>query len=182
MKKTFFAVLLLLSFFAVKAQNQNEANVNQYEKNNEVKLNVFGPVEGAFEVTYERHLNKRSSLGSSFFYVYDQKHNPDLNFYFSPYYRMYFGKKYSSGFFVEGFGLISSTDGKKIYDTPEKLTFTENPDVIDFAPGIGFGGKWVTKFGLVYEVNLGYARTLFNYEKTDHDLVVKLGISLGYRF
>ncbi|MCL9804945.1 DUF3575 domain-containing protein [Flavobacterium amniphilum] len=182
MKKTFVISVILFSFLAGKAQNQNEINGNPYEKNNEVTLNLFSPLMGAVEVSYERHLNKKSSLGSSFFYVYDTKLNPDLNYYASPYYRMYFGKKYSSGFFVEGFGVISSIDGDKVFGTEDKSTFTEKPDVFDLSLGVGLGGKWVTKGGLIYGANLGWGKQLFNSDKTDHDQVVKFGINLGYRF
>lgn len=182
MKKTFLAIIILFSFFAAKAQNKNDTIVNPYEKKNEVTLNLIAPIGGAFEASYERHLNKKSSIGISAFYVYDNEQNEDMNYYISPYYRMYFGKKYASGFFVEGFGMISSIDGKKIYDTEEKLTFTENPDVIDFSLGVGLGWKWITKSGFIYGANLGWGKQLFNSDKTDHDQVVKFGLNLGYRF
>nr|WP_315197054.1 DUF3575 domain-containing protein [uncultured Flavobacterium sp.] len=182
MKKTFLIAVILFSFSAVKAQNQNEINVKPYEKKNEVTLNLFAPIAGAFDASYERHLNRKSSLGISFLYVYNNKLEEDMNYYISPYYRMYFGQKYASGFFVEGFGLISSIDGKKIYDTEEKLTFTKNPDVIDLTLGIGLGWKGVTKSGFTYGANLGWGKLLFNADKTDHTAVVKFGLNLGYRF
>jgi len=36
--------------------------------------------------------------------------------------------------------------------------------IIDFALGIGFGGKWVTNRGFVGELNLGFGRNLFSTE------------------
>lgn len=100
MKKNFLAVIILFSFFVAKAQNKNDTIVNPYEKKNEVALNLIAPIIlGAFEVGYERHLNRKSSLGISFFYVYNSEQNEDMNYSISPYYRMYFGEKDSSGFF-----------------------------------------------------------------------------------
>lgn len=180
MKKTLLVTFVLFSFFSAKAQN--ETNLNPYEKNNEIKLNVIAPLSGAFQAGYERHLNHKSSLGISFYKVYDNTNNEDLNYSISPYYRRYFGKKYASGFFAEGFGMLTSIDGKKIYDTDDHSTFTENPDVNDFALGLGLGGKWTTKSGFTFEINAGYGFLLFNANKTDHNIVNKIELNVGYRF
>ncbi|ASW73099.1 hypothetical protein IQ37_16855 [Chryseobacterium piperi] len=178
MKKTFL-LIILFAFYSVNAQNETGANPNQ--KNNEIRLNLIAPLSGAVEVNFERYLNKNSSLGISAFFVYDHTKDEDLNYYISPYYRYYLGKKYASGFFVEGFGMFTSIDGKKIY-SPDRLTFTENKDVYDVALGAGLGYKLVTKKGLVFEANAGYGKLLFNADKTDHNVVAKYGLSIGYRF
>jgi len=181
MKITFLTTLLLFSFFTVKAQNDN--SINLYEKKNEIKLNVLLPLTGAFEVTYERILNKKSSLGISFLTVFDnEKGDEDTNYLISPYYRRYFGEKYASGFFIEGFGTLSSIDGKQIADIDGNLTLNEKPDVIDMSLGIGLGSKWITKSGFIFEVNAGWGKQLFNADKTDHDQIARFGIHLGYRF
>lgn len=179
MKKTFLLVIILFAFYSVNAQSVTEAD--PYQKNNEIKLNLISPLFGAVEAGYERHLNKNSSMGISAFFVYDNTENEDLNYYISPYYRYYFGKKYASGFFVEGFGAFTSIDGKKIYSA-DRLTFTENKDVYDVALGAGLGWKLVTKKGFVVEANAGYGRLLFNADQTDHNVVAKFGVSIGYRF
>ena len=179
MKKNFLLLIILFAFYSVKAQNETDAN--PYQKNNEIKLNLIAPLFGAVEAGFERHLNKNSSLGISAFFVYDNKKNEDLNYYISPYYRYYFGKKYASGFFVEGFGMFTSIDGKKIYSA-DNVTFTEKKDVYDVVLGAGLGYKLVTKKGLVFEANAGYGKLLFNADKTDHTIVAKFGLSAGYRF
>jgi hypothetical protein len=179
MKSLFLVIVMLFSFFVVNAQNDNSEN----EKKNELKLNVLLPLTGALEGTYERNLNKKSSLGVSVFTVFNNdKSNDDLNYSVSPYYRRYFGKKFASGFFAEGFGMLSSIDGKKIYDINDNSIFTEGSDVIDFSLGLGLGSKWVTKSGFIFEVNAGWGKLLFNADKTDHTQVVRLGFHLGYRF
>ncbi|CAH0192400.1 DUF3575 domain-containing protein [Chryseobacterium sp. Bi04] len=181
MKKNFLLLIMLFAFYSVKAQNENGTDANPYQKNNEIRLNLIAPLAGAVEAGFERHLNKNSSLGISAFFVYDNTENEDLNYYISPYYRYYFGKKYASGFFVEGFGAFTSIDGKKIY-AADNVTFTEKKDVYDVALGAGLGYKLVTKKGLVFEANAGYGKLLFNADKTDHDVVAKFGLSIGYRF
>jgi hypothetical protein len=160
---------------------QNETDANPYQKNNEVKLNLITPLSGAVEVGFERYLNKKSSVGISALFVYDHTKENDMNCFVSPYYRYYFGKKYASGFFVEGFGMFTSIDGKKVY-AADNVTFTEGKDVYDLALGAGFGWKVVTRKGFVFEANVGYGRLVFNADKTDHNQVLKLGLSIGYRF
>lgn len=180
MKKTFLLLIFLFACHSVEAQN-NETNGDPYQKKNEIKLNLISPLMGAFEVGYERLLNKNSSLGISAFKVYDHSANDDMNYYISPYYRYYFGKKYASGFFVEGFGMFTSIDGKKIY-AADNITFTEGKDVYDLALGAGFGWKLVTRKGFVFEANAAYGKLVFNADKTDHDQVIKLGLGIGYLF
>lgn len=181
MKKNYLLLIILFAFCTANAQNETDAN--PYEKKNEIKLNVLLPLTGAFEGTYERNLNEKSSLGVSVFTVFNNdKSNKDLNYSISPYYRRYFGKKYASGFFAEGFGMLSSIDGKKTYDITDPAKFTENPDVIDLSLGLGLGSKWVTKSGFIFEVNFGMGKLLFNANKTDHDHVARFGFHLGYRF
>ncbi|MCD1116289.1 DUF3575 domain-containing protein [Chryseobacterium turcicum] len=179
MKNKFLALFILCAFYSLNAQEKTDANT--YQKNNEIKLNLISPLSGAVEVGYERFLNKNSSLGISTFFVFDDTKEKDMNYFISPYYRYYFGKKYASGFFAEGFGMFTSIDGKKIYSA-DRLTFTENKDVYDLAVGAGLGWKIVTKKGFVFEANAAYGRLLFNANKTDHDQVIKLGLSVGYQF
>ena len=179
MKKKYLITAMLFSLFAVNAQNDNSENT----KKNELKLNVILPLTGALEGTYERNLNKNSSLGVSVFTVFNSdKSHDDLNYSLSPYYRRYFGKKFASGFFAEGFGMLSSIDGKKIYDTNNNSILTEGSDVIDFSLGLGLGSKWVTKSGIIFEVNAGWGKLLFNADKTDNTQVIRVGFHLGYRF
>ena len=179
MKKNFLLLIILFAFCSVNAQNETDAN--PYQKNNEIKLNLITPLSGAVELGFERYLNKKSSVGISALFVYDNTKENDMNYFVSPYYRYYFGKKYTSGFFVEGFGMFTSIDGKKVY-AADNVTFTEGKDVYDLALGAGFGWKVVTRKGFVFEANVGYGRLVFNADKTDHNQVLKLGLSIGYRF
>ncbi len=182
MKKPFLFVVILFAFFTVNSQNQNDTIRNSNEKKNEVKLNAYFTALGLFEATYERNLNKKSSLGITGLYAFSQKNDEDTNFLISPFYRRYFGKKYASGFFVEGFGTFGSTDGKQLTDINGNITLNEGSDVLDLSLGLSIGGKWVTKSGIIFEVLVGMGANLFNSDKTDHDVINRRAISIGYRF
>lgn len=83
MKKIFSVLILLCAFYTAYAQSETDAN--PYQKNNEIKLNLFSPLMGAVEAGYEWFLNKNSSLGISAFKVYEHSANEDMNYYISPY-------------------------------------------------------------------------------------------------
>lgn len=136
-------------------------------------------VLGAFEVTYERTLNEESGIGLTAFLPISEEVRNDIEYYISPYYRLYFGEKYAAGFFVEGFGMLNSTE--RSLSTNDEYT-NEEEFVTDFALGIGLGGKWITKSGFIGELSFGFGRNLFNTKETDDDFVGKGGITIGYRF
>ncbi|RKE98553.1 DUF3575 domain-containing protein [Ichthyenterobacterium magnum] len=177
MKKNILVFLMLCSIVTINAQELEE-NDNLYFGKHEVKLNAIMLVVGAFEANYEYLLNDESGLGVSIFLPYDKNIKDDIQYYVSPYYRYYFGKKYAGGFFLEGFGMLNRTE--RNFDF---IFENENENfVTDFALGIGIGGKWITKRGFVGEINYGLGRNLFKNDETDLDFVGKFGITVGYRF
>ncbi len=182
MRKPFLFLVMLFTFFTVKSQNQNDTIRYSNEKKNEVKLNLLFTSLGLFETTYERSLNKKSSIGITGLYVFSKKNDEDTNFLISPFYRRYFGERYASGFFIEGFGTFGSTDGKQLTDINGNITLNEGSDVLDLSLGLSIGGKWITKSGIVFEVLVGMGANLFNSDKTDHDVINRRAISIGYRF
>ena len=182
MKKVFLVSFLFLSVLAVIAQETESEQV--VEKQDEVKLNGLYLVLGAFEGTYERLLNEESGVGVSVFLPFDDDVNDDLNYYISPYYRFYFGKKYVAGFFVEGFGMLNSyEDDTVVFNDQLDVVDVKEDNVTDFALGIGIGGKWVTNRGMFAEINFGVGRNLFNSsDYDDYEFVGKAAISIGIRF
>ncbi len=128
---------------------------------------------------FERTINEESGFGISVLIPIDNNISDDLNYYISPYYRFYFGEKYAAGFFVEGFGMLNSTNDYSYYFG---LNATDKKTITDFALGIGLGGKWLTKSGFIGELNFGIGRNLFNNNNTDNEIVGKAGITIGYRF
>lgn len=169
-------LLVTLAMLCVVVSNAQEAPAELKAQNfNEIKLNGMLLVLGGLELSYERTLNEESAVGVSVFYPIDEL--LDVNYYVSPYYRFYFGQKYAGGFFLEGFGMLNSTDNilSDVIDSGED-------NITDFALGIGFGGKWISKRGLLGELNFGLGRNLFNSDDILNEFVFKFGITFGYRF
>ncbi|MDO6437806.1 DUF3575 domain-containing protein [Cyclobacterium sp. 1_MG-2023] len=171
MKKSFLIIVMLFQYFIVNGQNKDE-----------VKNNIYFTTIGLFEGTYERNINKKSSFGITGLYSFSQKYDEDVNFQVSPFYRRYFGKKYASGFFTEGFATLGSTDGKQLTDINGDLTVNGGPDVIDLSLGLSIGYKWVVKSSVTFEVLFGMGGNLFNADKTDHNIINRRAIGMGYRF
>lgn len=177
MQKSILAILLLISVFTLNAQEEDNQNKSDSKKN-EIKANGLYLVIGVLDFTYERLLNEESAIGINVAVPYDKDIKDELQYYISPYYRFYFGKKYAAGFFIEGFGMLNSAEREFDFFVNDE----DREYVTDFALGIGLGGKWITEGGFIGEVNFGVGRNLFESEKTTIDFVSKLGISLGYRF
>lgn len=174
------ALLACFTFNASFSQeNKNDKTANDSQTNfNEIKLNGLFLVLGAFEGTYERTINEETAFGANLFIPFDDDIS-DVNYYISPYYRFYFGKKYAAGFYVEGFGMLNSTESY-VYNS---TSFDDRMKPrTDFALGIGIGGKWVTKSGFIGEIGFGVGRNLFNNNDLDFEIIGKGGIRLGYRF
>lgn len=177
MKKYLWVICVLC---ALTANAQDKTKPSDSSNVSEIKINGLLAVVGAMELSYERSINEESAFGVSVLVPYDSS-DTSLNYYVSPYYRWYFGNKYSAGFFLEGFGMLNSEDVVEI--TVNGNGFNSNlTSRVDFALGIGIGGKWVSKRGFVGELNLGFGRNLFNSAATGTELVGKIGITLGYRF
>jgi len=182
MKK--ISVLLLLLLFTAQVFSQDDNGVAISTAKNEFKINGLFIILGAIEIDYEYLINEEASLGVDVLFAFDDE-NLDLNYYVSPYYRQYFGKKPTAGFFVEGFGMLNSVDDFVFTEEQDSDGFPifdgEFQTVTDFALGIGAGGKFLTKRGFVAEISVGIGRNLFNSDR-DYTIVGKGGISLGYRF
>lgn len=180
MKKLILCALITFCSMSVFAQEDTN-EVDQNPKH-EAKLNALYLILGTFDVTYEHLLNEESGVGLEVFLPIDNDVKDDINFYVSPYYRLYFGKKYAAGFFLEGFGMLNSTNEvtRSGFFGGGDVISVNDKNIIDFALGIGLGGKWVTNNGFVGEINLGFGRNLFN--SSDDELVGKAGITIGYRF
>lgn len=180
MKKSLLLVVsLALSISSFSQETNKDITTNQ--NFNELKLNGLYLVLGAIDVTYERTINEESAFGINVFLPFDDDINDEINYYISPYYRFYFGNKYAAGFFVEGFGMLNSTNDYR-YSSNGFDTVFEEEKITDFALGIGLGGKWITNRGFIGELNLGFGRNLFNSDRHDYEIIAKVGITVGYRF
>ena len=180
--------LLALSFslISIVAISQDNTGItNSLEDKNELKVNGLFLILGAIEVDYQYLINDESGIGIDVLLAFDD-YNLDINYAVSPYYRQYFGKKRAAGFFVEGFGMLNSTDDyfyDETYDaTTQTFSYNYGTDtVVDFALGIGTGVKLLTKRGFIVEIDLGIGRNLFKTDR-DYTIIGKGGVHLGYRF
>lgn len=184
MKNVVFAFLLLFTVMASQAQNDSIQR-NNFGKN-EVKLNSILLLLGVFESSYERNISDQSSIGVSLLVPFDHETlSTDINYYVSPYYRLFFGRKYAAGFFLEGFGMLNSFKSETYYHNQNGNSYYDSENITDFALGFGLGGKWMTSGGFIFEVSGGIGRNLFNNSSEDNDtvpIVGKFGFNLGYRF
>lgn len=177
MKNTLLIILIcIFTGFHTIAQESSSTDDDISENVWELKANALYLIVGAFELSAERSLNGESALGLTVFLPYDSDVKRDIQYYISPYYRLYFGNKQTAGFFLEGFAMLNSTDRDVFFDDDE------DDFVTDLALGIGLGGKWLTKSGFIGEISFGVGRNLFNNEGSDLEFIAKGGISVGYRF
>lgn len=185
MKKIILAVSIFGIFMSSNAQENTQAvNIeNNTIRNNELKVNALFLVVGSVNFTYERLLSQESGLGLEVFLPFDEEIKDDIKYYISPYYRFYFGNKYASGFFLEGFGMLSEVRVNEIiyFNNNANITDIEYVDETNFALGIGLGGKWITNGGFIGELSLGIGRNLLSSDY-DNEFVGKIGVTLGYRF
>jgi len=178
MKKIITSFILFLIVFNAFGQEE------QKEPKNEIKLNVAYLIGGIPEVGYEYLINEESSVGADFLFSIDN--SVDFLFAFTPYYRFYFGKKRTAGFFVEGFGMLNITENNYdiIYydDIILGNSYDINDNTTNFALGFAVGAKFLTKSGFVFEFYGGIGRNLFETNNNDYTLVPRFGITLGKRF
>ncbi|QCX01208.1 DUF3575 domain-containing protein [Aggregatimonas sangjinii] len=200
MKK--LTILLLLSGITILGYGQaKEKQASVLESSHELKMNLFNAMAfKAIDVNYEYVLNENSSFGLGVFFKVDKAEvekfgwltfevENNRSYSFTPYYRRYFSRGYSNGFFIEGFGMLNSGETVAIdyidnqpEDMESESMFTElrtYDTYTHFALGISLGGKVTFKKGFLLEFYTGVGTGL-NYGGGEG--VTRGGLSLGYRF
>jgi hypothetical protein len=175
MKKIISICLIFACLSSVAQETKPQDNMRM----GEIKLNALFLILGAFEIEYEQLINEESSYGVSLFLPIDSE--IDINYYISPYYRLYFGNKRAAGFFIEGFGMLNSVDDYYYSGEPD---FNETFETrTDFALGLGVGGKFITNRNFTAEIFTGVGRNFFNTNtNSNYEIIGKGGIKIGYRF
>lgn len=191
MKKN-ICILALTILGITRTYAQTEKSDSASERRNDV---LISPIEliasPLLNISYERLIAENMGIGvNGMFYFKDKKEYYDSGFsQISPFYRMYFGKKFASGFFVEGFVPITSTkEYYTVYYSDETSYSFKNEEEkrTTVGIGIGLGGKWVTRNNIVFEVSGGIAKRFGSDKNTyyyDNDnLTAKGMLGIGYRF
>jgi len=165
-------ILIILLLVGINCYGQTENTFLQPQKNKtEVKFNALSIALGAIDLEFERTLTKNSAIGIAFVskvFEHDGWNFFDYDSSVSGFYRHYFGKKYASGLFFEGYGLFQL---ERVF--PGRLRN-------DFLLGVGIGYKHVFENGFLFQANFGVGRNLTN--NGGGDYLGKAGLTIGYRF
>lgn len=171
---------LLVLFFPLQAVSQKMKNDKPGPpKKNEIRVNLFTGLLGLPEVNYERLLNDNSGLGLAASVALENKELMATRALVLPYYRMYFGKGYASGFFIEG-NMGLSVEQQPQYD----WSIWPRPPVqyksgVYYGLGSAIGVKLENRNRLIGEVFLGAGR-LFG-DSYDGGYL-RMGVCLGGRW
>lgn len=180
-------ILVLLSFSCILIAQEPPVILDSYArknfKYNELKVNVFSTTFGYPEISYERLLTSKSSVGiTGIFYLSDYANydsdflNGAVKLAIIPHIRFYRGRKPAAGWFVEG-GLIFFRE--EVYDT--SVSIFDKKKENGLAPTIVGGGKFIFKNGFFWDIYLGTGWNLINRTSTIKQFP-RFGISIGYRF
>lgn len=171
------SILLFCAIFNV-AYSQEPQEDNSHQPIHELRLDglklLAGPIA---EVSYEFVKNENSGYGISILANIGSNSYSE-NFSVTPFYRIYFFNKQdygAKGFFVEGFGKLSTGDDKYIYENNN-----EADSNTDFSLGMSLGKKWVNKNGFVFEILIGASRALGGND-AGPDAYFRGGLFVGYR-
>jgi len=169
----------------LKNSIQKNAEVIGHGGNNELKINLLYTVIGMPEITYERLLADNMGIGASVFVGLDN--SVDYKFGFIPHYRLYFGAKKASGFFIEGNAAVITFRDNYYYQYNSSYPSTFNSAVAEknsttFGLGAAAGAKFLTRNGFLGEAYLGLGRTFGESSGFDPEAYPRVGITIGKRF
>jgi len=163
MKFLLLNAVLLLSIAAF-SQETNDPELAK----NELKVNAAYLLGGFPEFSYSRILNDESTVGISIAFSIDS--DIYYNYFVTPYYRFYFGKKRAGGFFIEGNTSLFSEES------------VIGTDEIGFGAGFSLGGKLISKSKKwTGELLLGVGRNFVNTDVLE-GAYPRFGVSVGRRF
>lgn len=174
-----FFVIIISSFSSVFAQESTEQLPNF--RKNDILLDPFWLIGGlAINASYERIISEDAGLGANAIFGFGD----DLEDFtqISPFYRAYFGSKYASGFFIEGFAPI--TFSREYDNTIWPGENNRGISAVYTTGGLGFGlgAKWVAKKKFVFELNLGIARKFISDRGSDDAVTGKGMLGIGFAF
>jgi hypothetical protein len=182
MKKLLLFIAFGFSFISLNAQEIES------QRRNDIVADPFLLIAvPLLNVSYERLLNENSGLGVNAMVGLGEDSEGFSQV--SPYYRMYFGRKFAQGFFLEGFVPITTTrESESVYTANEfGGYYTDGGEIRETTVGIGFGvgGKWVIRNGLVIEASGGLGRRFgsgLDDEWVGEGVTGKIMGGIGYRF
>jgi hypothetical protein len=161
--------------------------------NNEIRLNVAYSIAGLPEINYERFMADNMGIGMAAAISLEDAKDMNTRWNLMPYYRLYFGNKKASGFFIEG-NMTLWNQRKQgeftSYDSIVPTTIRFDKKFLNFGMGAALGVKLLARNGFVGEVYAGGGR-LFGESEIEKvpDYIAsatrgfyRLGICIGKRF
>lgn len=179
MRRLLLFVMIISSFSSVCAQESTE-QLPHFRKN-DILIDPFWLIGGlALNASYERIISEDSGIGANAIFGFGE----DLEEFtqISPFYRAYFGSKYASGFFIEGFAPITvSREYDNVFWTDEN---NRGNSAVYTTGGLGFGigAKWVAKKKFVFELNIGIARKFIGDRGPGSEVTGKGMLGVGFAF
>jgi len=183
MKRLFIAIVLIALVTNTEAQRTSSDNGSKNKETSstegiqELRFNILWAIFGMPEVNYEYFIADNMGIGVSGAVAIEEKSKWEERFHFIPYYRLYFGEKKASGFFIEGNMGVAGL---------ERLAGTDswgNPVTAAKGTSFGFGAaigvKLLARNGFLGEIVAGATRVFGN---PVQDAIPRIGITLGKRF
>ncbi len=185
MKKLLFAGLLLCTSLVSYSQEEIDKPEKRDITQNELSLNAFNLVSfGIIEIAYERVIDENSTWAVEGFIHPNKEDYVDELYYkdisLTGKYKHFFSSTYARGFYVNGFGMISSGEYETNSYWQDGDYITETDDYTDFAIGFGLGGKFVSSGGFLLDLNAGIGRNLLS--ENSPTIVGQFMVNLGFRF
>lgn len=182
MKKIISTTIFLLTVSILSAQRSTSEFDSS--KNNELRISLTNAIAGLPEINYERILEDNMSMGIAASVSIESPENMIMRWQVIPHYRLYFGKKRATGFFIEGnMSIIGQRDKYSVarYSGMFDSVYYSNYDDRSISVGFGaaIGVKLTTRNNFVGEIFAGGGR-LFGNALTDG--YARVGILLGKRF
>ena len=188
MKFLFTCLLLLVSTVSISQTTEIEESSDPRDAGKqELSINAFNLVAfGIVDISYERIISENSTWAVEAFY-HPSKDEYLNDAYYKEFsltgkYKHFFSSNYARGFYVHGFGMLSSGEYEEdyYYDDISQGYYYETNDYTDFAIGFGLGGKFVSKGGFLLDLSAGIGRNLFSDQSPQ--IVGQFMVNLGYRF
>lgn len=142
---------------------------------NEIRFNLSNSIAGFPEINYERFISDNSGLGIAGSVSMEKKYNMPLRALLIPYFRLYFGKGFASGFFIEGNAAVAS-------ETISQYNLMGNynyKNILTGGFGVAIGVKLLSRNGYVGELYSGLGRLYGNSMERSYP---RIGICIGKRW
>jgi len=172
----FIGLLYSLNVWSQDIPSAEQKNTGKQVKN-EIRFNILNGIVGFPEFNYERLITDNSGIGIAGALSVNEKISGSLRSLLLPYYRLYFGKGFASGFFIEGNLALASG-----YIYPFNFGGTAYETKHFFGVGMALGVKLLSRNGFVGELYGGFGRLFVNRNSDFYPLYPRIGISIGKRW